>query len=388
MRGHVSPRRALLALGALIACLIGPATASAEEAFTPIVAQPIAPARAVVATDGKKHVAYELLVSNYSSAPTTIKRIDRFDGRRRLAPVTGEAISGMLKPFASAPGTDVLGPGQSGFILLDLALPRRAKLPTRISHQFVVGKSDAPLKFVSKFRTGTVRVLGDPAVQVRPPLVGPGWVVANGCCAEFTSHRGAVLPVNGRFHNSERFAIDFMQIQPDGLLVNGAWESLDNYPFFGDPILSATRGTVVRVVKDIPETQPSGNLPPASAARAGGNYVVVRSARKRFAFYAHMQPGSARVKVGQRVRAGQILGLLGSTGNSNAPHLHFHMMDGPDPLASNGIPYTFSRFGVQGRLLNFGDLFDGVKAQVNSQFAGIHSNQLPLNLQVIDFPNR
>jgi hypothetical protein len=364
------------------------ATAGAEERFTPLVAESLAPARPVVATDGRKHVAYELVLTNYSAAPVSIDRINRFDGRRKLAPVTGQAISGMLKPFAGAPGSNELGPGQSGIILLDLSLRPKAKLPGRIAHQFVVTKSNVPLRFASKFRTGTVRVLSRPAVRVRYPLRGSGWVAANGCCTEFTSHRGAVLPVDGHFHNSERFAIDFMRIQPDGKLVTGPWEDLSSYPFFGAPILSATGGKVVRVVKNLPETQPSGNLPPASAAAAGGNYVVVRVAKKRFAFYAHMQPGSARVKVGQRVKPGQVLGRLGSSGNSNAPHLHFHMMDGPNPLASNGIPYTFSRFGIQGRLLNFGDLFDGVKAEIDSQYAGIHHRQLPLNLQVVDFPNR
>jgi hypothetical protein len=66
--------------------------------------------------------------------------------------------------------------------------------------------------------------------------------------------------------------------------------------------------------------------------------VVVKIAPKRFAFYAHMQPGSLRVKEGDRVRKGQILGLLGNTGNTDAPHLHFHIMDGPSPLQSNGLP--------------------------------------------------
>jgi len=380
--------RRFLAVSTVFFTLVFGATAGAEERFTPLVAEALAPARPVVATDGRKHVAYELVLTNYSGAPVEIKRIDRFDGKRKLAPVTGEAIGGMLKPFAGAPGTNEVGPGQSGIILLDLSLRPKAKLPGRIVHRFVVSKSNVPLRFVSKFRTGTVRVLNRPAVQVRYPLRGSGWIAANGCCSEFTSHRGAVLPVNGHFHNSERFAIDFMRIQTDGRLVTGPWEDLSSYPFFGAPIVSATGGQVVRVVKGLPETQPSGNLPPASAAEAGGNYIVVRAAKKRFAFYAHMQPGSAKVKVGQRVRPGQVLGRLGSTGNSNAPHLHFHMMDGPEPLASNGIPYTFRRFGIQGRLLNFGDLFDGVKAEIDSEHAGIHKRQLPLNLQVVDFPNR
>lgn len=381
----------LLALASLLlsfSVAFSGAQASAEEQFTPIFAEAIAPARSVIATDGRKHVAYELVVTNYSNQPARILRVSRFDGKRRLGDVTGPAIGDMLRPFGGAPGSNELGPGESGYILMDLSLPRRAKLPGRIQHQFFVSASDSPLRFAKRYRTGTIRVLKRPAVQVEAPLLGAGWIAANGCCAEFTSHRGAVLPVNGELHNSERFAIDFMQIQPDDRLVTGPFEDLSSYPFFGAPIVSATAGKVVRVVRNIPETQPTGELPPASAARSGGNYVVVRKAKNVFAFYAHMQPGSARVKVGQRVKAGQVLGRLGNTGNSNAPHLHFHMMDGPDPLASNGIPYTFRRFGVAGRLLNFGDLFEGARAEVDPRYAGIHDRELPLNLQVIDFPNR
>ncbi len=365
-----------------------PGMASAEEQFTPVYAEPVAPARPVIATDGKKHLAYELVLTNYSKSPVTIKKINRFAGKRALAPVTGSALKDMMNPYGSATHTNVLQGGQSGYILLDLKFRPRAKLPARISHQFVVEATDGPLKYASRFRSGAVWVVDRPAIQVRPPLRGSGWIAANGCCTEFTSHRGAVLPVNGKLHNSERFAIDFMRIQPNGKMVTGPWEDLSSYPFFGDPIVSATSGKVVRVVRHIPETQPTGELPPATAATSGGNYIVVRKAKGVFAFYAHMQPKSARVKIGQKVRPGQVLGLLGNTGNSNAPHLHFHMMDGPDPLASNGLPYTFTRFGVEGRLLNFGDLFEGAPAEVNSQHAGIHNRQLPLNLEVIDFPNR
>jgi murein DD-endopeptidase MepM/ murein hydrolase activator NlpD len=63
-----------------------------------------------------------------------------------------------------------------------------------------------------------------------------------------------------------------------------------------------------------------------------------------FAFYAHMQPGSLRVKLGEKVRRGQVLGLVGNSGNSTAPHLHFHVTDANSPLESEGLPYVFESF--------------------------------------------
>jgi murein DD-endopeptidase MepM/ murein hydrolase activator NlpD len=67
-----------------------------------------------------------------------------------------------------------------------------------------------------------------------------------------------------------------------------------------------------------------------------------------FAAYAHLQPGSLRVRVGDRVRTGQVLGLLGNTGNSSAPHLHFGLQDGPDILTSNSLPFVFDCYLLQG----------------------------------------
>jgi murein DD-endopeptidase MepM/ murein hydrolase activator NlpD len=71
----------------------------------------------------------------------------------------------------------------------------------------------------------------------------------------------------------------------------------------------------------------------------GGNYAL----------YAHFQPGSIRVKEGDRVERGDVLALVGSSGNSLAPHLHFHVMDGPLSLASNGLPYVVDSFTVTGQ---------------------------------------
>ena len=136
-----------------------------------------------------------------------------------------------------------------------------------------------------------------PAVVVAPPLSGSGWVVGNGCCSEFTAHRGTVLPVNGAPHVAERFAIDFVQVDPMGRLFEGPLDQLSSYPYFGDEIHSVAAGKVVGVVDGIPET-PAGALPPAiTAEKAGGNHVVVAIGHGRYAFYAHMQPEIGRAHV-------------------------------------------------------------------------------------------
>jgi murein DD-endopeptidase MepM/ murein hydrolase activator NlpD len=81
---------------------------------------------------------------------------------------------------------------------------------------------------------------------------------------------------------------------------------------------------------------------------AGGNHVVVDISGSRYAFYAHMRPGSIKVKVGEHVTAGQILGNVGNTGSSTEPHLHMHIIDRPSFLAGNGVPYEIASFSASG----------------------------------------
>ena len=80
----------------------------------------------------------------------------------------------------------------------------------------------------------------------------------------------------------------------------------------------------------------------------GGNHVIISLPNGHYAFYAHLQPGSIRVKPGEHVRRGQVLGLLGNSGNSDAPHLHFHISNGNSPMGSEGVPFLFDSFQVLG----------------------------------------
>ena len=82
---------------------------------------------------------------------------------------------------------------------------------------------------------------------------------------------------------------------------------------------------------------------------------------------------------------GQILGLLGNSGNSDFPHLHFHVMDTPSPLGSDGLPYEFRFFDSEGTLANGAEVLAGGIATFDPTLSGPFSHQLPLDLQVISF---
>jgi murein DD-endopeptidase MepM/ murein hydrolase activator NlpD len=75
-----------------------------------------------------------------------------------------------------------------------------------------------------------------------------------------------------------------------------------------------------------------------------GNHVIMECDNGAFALFAHMQNGSVAVTPGQTVARGQLLGRVGHSGNSTAPHLHFQLMDNADPLVAEGLPCAFREY--------------------------------------------
>ena len=81
-----------------------------------------------------------------------------------------------------------------------------------------------------------------------------------------------------------------------------------------------------------------------------GNHIVQDIGGGVYAFYAHLQKGSLLVKPGDKVTKGQVIAKLGNTGNSDASHMHFHLMNGPSVLGSDGVPYVIDTFDYDGQV--------------------------------------
>lgn len=378
---------ALAALG-LLAAPLASATPKGDpvEELTPVIGNVIAKPEPVLTSDGRRQLAYELQLINRTQSTATIRSLKALAGGKVVQSLSGKALEAQMAPYGASEHSISLQPGQGAYVLMDVSLPAKAKVPATLTHRISVSLKPAQPAIATSYELAPTRVSKREAIVVLPPLRGPGWVVANGCCAEFNAHRGTVLPVNGAAHVAERFAIDFVQLDPQGVLFTGTRDQLANYPYFGAAVYSATAGKVVGVLDGLPETPP-GSLPKGiTAQQAGGNHVVVDIGHGRYAFYAHFQPGSIRVRVGQKVKVGEVIGQLGNSGNSDGPHLHFHLMDGPGPLASNGLPYRFSNFTVEGLLTNVGPIQEGAVAQIEPQGLGPRKAELPLDNQVIAFP--
>ena len=171
----------------------------------------------------------------------------------------------------------------------------------------------------------------------------------------------ALVQVDGSDYLSERFASDFIRIDEQGRGAEGDPTRNESFFTFGEPVYAVADGRVVRTLNDVPENVPL-NEPPGdqfTTSTIVGNHVVLKLRDGRFAAYGHLKTGSVRVRVGQRVRRGEVLGQVGNTGQSGGPHLHFQLSDGPDPIASEGVPHAFDRFTLIGTVTNIDEFLTG-----------------------------
>jgi len=369
--------------------------AHAEDQLTPVLAAVLAPPAAVTLSDGRWELPYEIELTNVTDVPMTIESVEARDPGRGGAVVAALAGDGVA-PNLSLPGgvkSATLGPGQSAVLFVNARFAQRADIPKTLAHRIVVTTPDPkpslPARTVED--VAPTRVVTAAPIVLGPPLRGERWVAAASCCDSY--HRRAVLPVDGARHLAQRFAIDWIQLDPQNRLATGDPARNESYPQFGAAAIAVADAVVVHVQDGLPEGQPGKFPATVSATTADGNSVVLDLGGGRYALYAHFQPGSIRVKQGERVRRGQVLGLVGNSGNSDAPHLHFHVMDSPSPLASNGVPYVIDRFEVTGRAVSASDLDDELKSPdkpveiVPVDGAARRTKELPADLVVVRFPS-
>jgi len=364
------------------------------DQWTPVVASTLDTGAAPVrGTDGQLHVVYELQLTNAKPVPATLQEIRILDANqadRVLASFAGEDLANRLRDLTgkNPAGSMVIEPFVSRLVLVDLSFAAPQDVPAALVHRFLLsgaavtgGNTPEPLDYTA----ASYRLAGTPPV-LGPPLAGDHWVATNGCCGPDGVHRTTVLPVNGHLADGQRFAIDYMRFDDEGWLVHGDPADVHSYTAYGAEVLAVADGTVVATLDTLDDQVP-GALPDPSTINletVDGNHVILDLGDGHFGFYAHLQKGSVTVKPGDRVRRGQVLGLLGNTGNSSAPHLHFHLMDGPSVLGADGLPYAYDAFRLAGHV-DAASTPERVSSDSLLPSPEPRRNQLLLDLDIVDF---
>jgi murein DD-endopeptidase MepM/ murein hydrolase activator NlpD len=201
-----------------------------------------------------------------------------------------------------------LGVGATAMAVVALVPRRRVQVATNVL--VAIGTAFVAVQLVR------IDTPPDEPVVVDLPLSGD-WAMLAGGRSTLLSHH--------YLHNSESHAVDFVRLV-DGRGYRGDPNRAASWHGYGEPVLAPADGTVVGVFDGQPD-DPVGEI---GQTPGQGNHLVLEIGDRRYAVLAHLQQGSVRVGLGERVRRGQHIAAIGDSGNSLAPHLHFQVQDRPD----------------------------------------------------------
>jgi hypothetical protein len=367
-----------------------PASLAAQAAqIPPSIEFRVAKPPTVASGDSGSFLTYELHVTNLTPQVMALKRVEVLNDADTNAVLLAVADSALMRVIAR-PGVNVvpsqranIGGGSRAQLFLWVPVDKRNP-PRAVRHRLTFQRMEGD-SAVSTVQ-GAVTAVDPRAVAIRAPLRGE-WLAANGP-SNASGHRRTTLALSGALAIGQRFAIDFLQVDSTGRSWRGDSTVNANYFAYGKDIISVSDGVVVETKDSIPENTPRGPVAravPINLVTVAGNHIVVDMGQGRYAFYAHVQPGTLRVRVGDRVRAGQVLALLGNSGNSTEPHLHFHLVDavapGTSTLGAEGIPYALPSFELVGRCS-----LSAAGIQCTRQTPLTVRDALPLQNELVRFP--
>src|ERR1700722_1344246 len=346
------------------------------------VVVPIAPT--AFKADGKWHVVYELHLNNMDRWDYKLTKVEALSGDasgRSLVSYAGTELEGgwLRRGRPARPEKSKLGGGTMAVVYMWATVDTENAVPATIRQRLSVKIGTYPEELTVE--TAAVPV-GRGPVAISSPLRGDHWLAGNGPSST-SGHRRALIPIDGHAAIAQRFAIDWVRIRDEGKTFQGDEKDNKNYYAYGSDALAVADGVVTEVKDGIPENIPGrdSRAVPITLETVGGNHVILDIGGGHFAFYAHLQPGFLRVKLGDKVRRGQVVGLVGNSGNSTEPHLHFHVEDGSSPLGAEGLPYSLASFEVVGHGW-------GWKAADTKGPAEAHKNEIPMENEVVNFAGK
>lgn len=350
------------------------------------------PGPQAVMADGRIRFAYELRLTNFRDQPVELTGLEVFgdDPAQPLARVSAANLDNMVGtvgPKDTAASPRKIAGGRTVEVFLDLTLSPGVSAPKSLRHRVSItsfANGEPPTQH--EFDGPVLNVVPAPAMVLRAPLSGPGWIAANGLFNP--AHRRAINMVDGKGRLAQRFAIDWVRLCPDGRAIHGARNVNASYCGWGAEVRAAADGEVTELFDGVPEN--AGPKPqdavPTTPEMFGGNHLILKLPSGRYAVYAHLQPGSFKVKPGQHVRAGQVLALLGDSGHSDAPHLHFQLVDANSNLGAEGVPYVLDRFTQRGTVLDIDGLLADTAPPPAPAAPIVRRVEFPLDGVVVDLP--
>ncbi|HWW56092.1 MAG TPA: M23 family metallopeptidase [Sphingopyxis sp.] len=338
----------------------------------------------IVRIGATDQLVYELHLTNFSSHPVELNGLVIEAGNRHTPLKTysrdelPQAMDLVGPPEANA---RIIPTGRRAVVYVGAPVP--AAFPREpISHRLTLSKIDTDeADFTISGGAATLETAALP--RLSPPLRGGPWVAVYDPAME-RGHRRVFYATEGSATLPGRFAIDFMKVDASGKLSAGDADIPANHHGFGAAVLAVADGTIVAVRDDVPDPATAKGRTNPAIADASGNYVMLDIGGGRIATYEHLKQG-APVEVGDRVKAGHVIGFLGFTGQASAPHLHFHLADRASILGAEGQPYVFASLTRLGRYETIDSFFRGETWPPADRSETVRDSFPPPNL-VVRFP--
>lgn len=334
--------------------LAGPGSAAAQEKQSLDVQ--IIEAPKIVPIGTTDQLVYELHLTNFSSHPLELNRLVIKAGDTLLKTYSRDELAAAIDLVGpSEANARIIPTGRRAVVYIGAPVP--AALPRGpISHNLTLSEIDTDEgDFTISGGLATPETAALP--RLSPPLRGGPWVAVYDPGME-RGHRRVFYATEGSATLPGRFAIDWMKIDTKGKLSSGDANIPANHYGFGAEVLAVADGTIVAVRDDVPDPATISDRPRPGIADASGNFVMLDIGGSRIATYEHLKQG-APVAVGDRVKAGQVVGFLGFTGQASAPHLHFHLADRPSILGAEGQRYVVTSLTWLGQYATIDDFFRG-----------------------------
>lgn len=276
----------------------------------------------------------------------------------------------------------IIEPGQKGVIRLNISFDPSKSIPSQVFHTLKLGITSNDSLVEVPFDVALFDIKGTTSIELGLPFNKGKWFYM----AE--NHKDSRIITHGTPTYPQRFAIDWAYINDDGFFVNGNIDKNESYPTYGQEILAVANGIVIDIKNEIPDNIPGQLDVRITRETIAGNYIVLDIGNNIYAVYAHLIPNSFKVKVGEKVNKGQVVGLLGNSGNSDGPHLHFHLeTKSQQVLGGEGIPYHFEKFNQLATysLEDIDTLFDRESLDLTNSKSDTRLNELPTGNGVIEF---
>ena len=307
---------------------------------------------------GRIYLAYELHLTNFTSDPLTLRRVEVLDADapllKPIAVFEGQQLDAVMRavgvqtPLEQGSNTHPLVAGGGMVVFMWVAFEAGAHVPNKLRHRVLTGDAVAEGAVIGTHHT-ELKVL-------RSPVLGADWLASDAPSNDADNHhRRGIFVYDGHALISRRYAIDWVQVENGAPFSGDARDKRADYSY-GKPVVAVADATVVTARDGLPDNVPGHNTPghegfspavPITLDTVAGNTITLDLGSGQFAYYCHLQPGSVRVKVGERVKRGQVIGLIGDSGDAREPHLHFEIANSPKLMAGEGLPYLIDHFRVK-----------------------------------------